>query len=261
MNQMHLFIGVLFVVVGILTYMFRNTPNPYIGVRLGYTYFSKEAWNRANTFAALYCVLLGVVLLFLAFMQLPDNVFILLMLVGIAPMVIVTYRIAKETYEREDLKMPINGEPKLVRLNVKGYLFIQLVMIVIYLLIVEVLWNELPGVVATHFDVYGNPDSFMNKFSGAIIAPVAGLAIVPIITALISKEPMLIRFPVYGKGQRLLLTFLTLLQAFIFTIMVAVLLYNVKVISFGTFPLLVFGFVVFLFGWVYWMWKRYSIPI
>ncbi|RLI74925.1 hypothetical protein DRP05_15555 [Archaeoglobales archaeon] len=98
-------------------------------------------------------------------------------------------------------------------------------------------------------------------FNGTIILPVVGMCIIPFITALISKEPMLIRFPVYGKGQRLLLTFLTLLQAFIFTIVVAVLLYNVKVINFGTFPLLVFGFVVFLFGWVYWMWKRYSIPV
>ncbi len=169
----HLFVDMLFVVVGVLTYIFRNTPNPYIGVRLGYTYLSKEAWRRANTFAALYCILLGMLLLFLDLtIKLPNNVFVLLMLVGIAPMVVITYRIAKETYEREDMKKPMDEEPKPLRkVDVKSHLILQLVTIAAYLLVVAMVWGKLPNTVATHFNIYGIPDSFMDRLSGAIFAP------------------------------------------------------------------------------------------
>ncbi len=262
--NMHLFVELMFVVVGVLTYVFRNTPNPYIGIRLGYTYLSKEAWKRANTFAALYCISLGMLLLFLDLtLQLSNNAFVLLILVGLVPMIVITYRIAKETYEKEDIKVPMDEEPKpLEMVGIMANLLVQLVMVMLYFLIVAILWDRLPNTVATHFNIYGNPDSFMDKFSGTILAPAVGMGIVPIVTALIAKEPMLIRFPIYGKGQKLLLALLTLLQAFIFVVMIAVLLYNANMVSFGVwFSLLVAGFVVFLLGWIYWMWKHYSVPI
>lgn len=261
MNLTHLFIGILFIVVGIATFILRNTPNPYIGVRLGYTYLSKEAWKKSNTFAAIYCILFGILLTFIDYMvKISDSVFVAIMLIGIAPMVLITYKIAKETYEREDLKEPVDGEIKPIEVvNIKNYLLVQLTMIGIYILFASLLWDKLPDTIAIHFDVYGNPDRFADKFSGVIFIPILGMIVIPIITALIHKEPMLVRFPVYGKGQKLLMLFLTVLQAFIFAVMLLVLLYNAEMINFGEwFTMFVFGFVAFLIAWIYWIWKHYK---
>ncbi len=113
--------------------------------------------------------------------------------------------------------------------------------------------------IAIHFDVYGNPDRFADKFSGAMFIPILGMIVIPIITALIHKEPMLVRFPVYGKGQKLLMLLLTVLQAFVFAVMLLVLLYNAEMINFGAwFTMFVFGFVAFLIAWIYWIWKHYK---
>ncbi|RLI75962.1 hypothetical protein DRP05_13760 [Archaeoglobales archaeon] len=160
-----MFVGILFVIIGVLTYIFRNTPNPYIGVRLGYTYLSKEAWKKANTFTAFYCILFGILLMFTSFtIQLPDNTFILLMLVGVLPMVVITYRIAKESYEREDMRMPMDEAKPLEKADVKNHFIMQIALIVVYLLIVLVCWDKLPNIVATHFDIHGNANGFMDRF-------------------------------------------------------------------------------------------------
>jgi uncharacterized membrane protein len=58
-NELEIILPIVMICVGALTYAFRNTPNPYIGVRMGYTYLSKEAWRKANTFAGVYCILMG----------------------------------------------------------------------------------------------------------------------------------------------------------------------------------------------------------
>ena len=259
---MKVFISVIFIVVGVLTYAFRNIPNPYIGVRFGYTYLSKEAWKKANTFAAFYCMVFGGLLAFLDFaFQLSDEIFVIVLLAGIAPMVVITYKIAKETYEKEDMRSPMY-EAKLKPVErhkgVKGYLAIQILMVAAYLMIATAIWNKLPHTIAIHFNIYGKPDSFADKVSGIVLA-VAGMGIIPLITGLIVKEPMLIRFPVYGSGQKALLTFLTLLQAFILAVMVAVLLFNARIIDLGAWlSWFVIGFVAFLSGWIYWMWKHYK---
>ena len=257
MNWTQISIGVLFVVIGFLTYLFRNSPNPYIGVRLGYTYLSNKAWKKANTFAAFYCILFGLLLtLFALTLHPPNSVFVLTLIVGIVPLTIVSYRIAKKAYEMDDTRTPaIKIKSKV---DTKKYLTVQLVLIAAYLTITILCWNRIPSVVAIHFNIYGIPDNFADKITGTIIMPIAVMCIIPIITFFVSKEPMILRFPIDEKGQRQMLTFLTFIQAFIFSVLTTVLLYNAKIVSIGTwFIFIVLGFVVFMIVWIYFVWRHY----
>ena len=246
--------------IGVLVYAFRNTPNPYIGVRFGYTYLSKEAWRKANTFAGIYCMITGAILLTVTLIFNPSKiVFIALLLISVAVLAIQSYRIAKETYEKEDLKTPLKEAKPVEMVKFKPYLIVQLIPILLYFFSTLMFWNRLPDAVAIHFDASGNPDNYAEKVTGAVIIPLIVMAIIPVLTILTSKEPMLIRFPVYGRGQRAIFTLLTGLQIFIAIVLTLALLYNVGIVAGKWIVRLAMGFIAFLLVWTGWVWRVYRI--
>lgn len=256
---MEIILSVVMICLGVLTYVFRNRPNPYIGVRMGYTYLSKDAWKRANTFAGVYCILMGFALLAISVILKPSEIiFLAILLILVAVLTVLSYRIAKETYEREDLKTPTNATRPLKIVRIRTYLIVQLIPIVLYFILVSTLWNTIPDTVAIHFDVSGKPDSYADKITGSLIIPLATMAIMPLLTVLASREPMLIRFPVYGKGQRALLTFLTGIQLFIVAIMTLVLLYSINMVFGKMIVWFAISFIVLLLIWIGWIWRIYN---
>jgi len=175
--------------IGVIVYAFRNTPNPYIGVRIGYTYLSKEAWRKANTFAGIYCMMAGLILLTVALVFNPSRImFIALLLISVTVLAIQSYRIAKDTYEKEDLKTPVKDTKPVEMAKFKPYLIVQLISIVLYFIAILMFWNRIPDVVATHFDASGNPDNYADRLTGAVIIPLIAMAIIPILTLLTSRE-------------------------------------------------------------------------
>ncbi len=247
--------------IGAVVYLLRDTPNPYVGVRFGYTYLSKEAWKRANTFAGIYSMMAGLILLMITVIFNPSRmVFIALLLLSVAILVFQSYRIARETYEREDLKTPVKAIKPVKMVGIRPYLVVQLIPVVLYFFVMLMFWDRLPDTVAIHFSVRGTPDSYADRFSGAVIIPVVVMSVVPALTLLTSREPMLIRFPVYGQGQKAIFTLLTGLQIFTSALVTSALLYNAGIVSGGLTVWLAVGVTVFLLAWIGWMWRIYRIP-
>ncbi len=256
-----LFLSLLFFTVGVLTLAFRNRPNPYIGVRFGYTYLSKEAWRRANSFAAIYCLMSAILFFALSFFTVPKALLIGLLIALISALVAISYKIAKESYEREDLSMPTKEMKPLEKPETKGFLLAQIIPVVLYLLAVMMLWDELPNSFAIHFNISFKPDSYASKEMGAVIIPLISSSIIPAMLLLISKEPMLIRFPVYGKGQKSLFCLLTAIQFFIVGIEFYILLFNAGIVGVEYMGIIVFGFVTVLILWIWQIWRSYKINV
>ncbi len=251
MNWLEIAVSFAMVLVGVITYALRNTPNPYVGVRMGYTYLSKEAWRKANTFAGIYCVAVGFALLALSVIFQPPNlVFLSILLTSVAILAVLSYRIAKETYEMEDLKAPIKSAKPLEKIDVKPYLLVQLISVILYLILVSTLWDEIPSKFAVHFNVSGKPDCYADKVVGAVILPLLTMSIVPAVTVLSSKEPF------STKGRKPSFEFLVGLQLFIVMAMVFVLLYNVGWVCGELIMWSVTVSVVFLIIWVAWLWSK-----
>ncbi len=262
MNELEVVLSIVMICVGVLTYAFRNTPNPYIGVRMGYTYLSKEAWRKANTFAGIYCILTGFCLLAISVILKPSiPAFLAVLLILVAILAVQSYRTAKETYEREDLRTPANTTRPLKMIGVKPYLLVQLIPIAFYFILASMFWDRLPDTVAIHFDASGRPDNYADKITGTLVIPLIAMAVIPLLTVLASREPMLIRFPVYGKGQKVLFTLLAGVQIFIVAVMMLALLYNVGMVFGELVVWFTIGFSVLLLIWIGWMWRVYRLEV
>lgn len=247
-------VSVVLIVVGVLTYAFRNRPNPYIGVRFGYTYLSKEAWRKANTFAGVYTTVLGLLLMILSLtLKIPKLVFLAIILIASAVLIVLTYKIAKETYEMEDMKTPAYVTKPLKTEYPKSYLTIQIAPIVAYMILTAFLWDKIPSEVAIHFDIFGRPDSYADKFIGAVVIPTVAMCVIPLLTILSYKEPMITRLPAFESRS---FVFLTVVQYFVAAMIFLALLYNAGFVS-GEI-IVAFGctFVVVLVGLVWFMWRR-----
>ena len=219
-----LFVSLLMLIVGSVTLAVRNRPNPFIGVRFGYTYLSKEAWRKANTFAGLYCLILGLCFLVISLsVRIPFMIFFTMLVISMIPMTYYSYKIAKETYEKEDLSTPI-GEVKPMLVDIKRILILELIPMILYVLAVAILWNRIPQKFAIHFGINGRPDLYASKLVGALLIPLTAMFLILALTILVRREPLLLRIPTYPS-------ILVILQAFLAIVFFSVLLYNADIIS------------------------------
>ncbi len=214
-------IALLSIGLGIATLAVRNRPNPFVGVRFAYTHLSIRAWREANTFAGIYFTLLGMIMLTLTF--LPAQVFVAIYVIAIIPAIYMSYRIAKEAYEKEELSMPAQPANPIV-VNVKRLLMLELIPLLAYLAVVAFFWSALPSRVAIHFSFNGISCSsevlrisYANRYAIALY-PSAVMLSVMALTALLKKDPLLVRYP----------RALALVQWFIFVEFLAILLYNLR---------------------------------
>lgn len=221
------FLSLLLIFTGIATLLVRDRPNPYVGVRMGYTYLSKEAWRRANTFAGVYSVLVGVVLLLATLLlNLQIHVFIIIYSLSLVPLVYVSYRIAKETYEMEDMSSPPKGMKPFAAESVRKPVLLQTIPLLAYLLIAALSWNSLPDVVAIHFAMDGTPDGFAGKVVGILVIPSVIMLAMVAVAAFSAREPLILRLPA-EKPQVVFLAVQVLLAA-VFTV---TLIYNLGLVS------------------------------
>ncbi|ASJ11674.1 SdpI family protein [Thermococcus thioreducens] len=221
-----LFISATMFLAGFLTYLYRDRPNHAIGVRIGYTYLSEEAWRDANTFAGKAFMVLGV---FLGILGLTGNIIILIvvMLIGVSIITWRSYAIAKETFERETISTPAEGKPKpLERVDVKPYLVVQLTLLFSYLLLLWVSWEKMPEIIATHFNAQGIADRFEPKSVGAFLIPLGAFLFLIGLTYL-GRDPVALRIPRGNtKTAKIVLELLTALQFIMWGAFVYSILYN-----------------------------------
>ena len=174
MDAFEMFISITFLFAGLLTIAVRNKQNAFIGVRVGYTYVSKEAWRKANTAGGLFFVAFSLILIGLSLADVQEVTFMLVMVAGLIGGVIVPIAVAKRTYEMEELSMEAPEKPvgKRILVDIRPYLILQLAFLGVYLLIVALSWSKLPGIIAVHFDASGTPNGFMSRAWGAVGMPV-----------------------------------------------------------------------------------------
>ncbi len=228
-----LLLSLIMIVAGLAMFAVRNRPNPVIGVRFGYTYLSKEAWKKSNTFAGLYCLILGLCFLVISLIvRIPFEIFITMFIISVSPMVYYSYKIAKKTYEMEDLSTPV-GNVKPMFVDVRRLLTLELIPLVLYVLIVVVLWDRIPqkylcGITANFNFVshhYVMSYHYASKFVGALLIPVIAMLLIMVLTVFARREPLLLfRIPTSPS-------ILVLLQAFLAIMFLSFLLYNVRLIS------------------------------
>ncbi|NOY10530.1 MAG: DUF1648 domain-containing protein [Archaeoglobi archaeon] len=247
--EIEMFLSLLLIFMGIVTLLVRDRPNPYVGVRMGYTYLSREAWRKANTFAGVYSVLVGaVMLLAVLLLNPPIHVFIIVYFLSLFPLVYVSYRIAKKTYEMEDMSSPPREMKPFTAGSVRKPVLLQTIPLLAYLLIAALSWNSLPDVVAIHFAMDGTPDGFAGKVVGILVIPIAMMLAMMVLTAFSAREPLILRLPV-ERPQVAFLAMQVLLAA-VFTV---TLIYNLGLVSGKAVLVTAFTGLVFVLLVVVWL--------
>ncbi len=174
LDAFEMFISITFLLAGLLTFAVRNKQNPFIGVRVGYTYVSKEAWRKANTVGGLFFVFFSLLLAGLSIIDTSEVTFMLVMVAGLIGGLILSIIVAKNTYEMEELSLEAPEKPagRRILVNIKPYLFLQLAFMSVYLLIVALNWDKLPEIIAVHFNAFRTPNGFMSRTWGALGMPI-----------------------------------------------------------------------------------------
>lgn len=80
---MHLFLGIVFIIVG--NYLPKSRQNYTIGIKLPWTLNDTENWNKTHRFAGILWMLCGVVSLVNAFLDIPAIVLILIIVAVLLP--------------------------------------------------------------------------------------------------------------------------------------------------------------------------------
>lgn len=248
MNPLEALISSVLLVAGLLTLAFRNRRQYAVGFRIGYTYMSEKAWRKANTFAGLYMVSFSLLLLLLALTGIGTNTFVLIMIAGILVLLFAGTLVAKREYEVEDLSQEAEKPGKRIEVDVGPYLLAQLSALALYLLLVAILWDKLPGKVAIHFNGSGRPDNFASKTVGALVFP---LVVQPLFLGMtyLLREPGFAPLMRFSKaGWKRTAEFFTVMAVGIVVIDTAVLLYNAgfipgEVVSYSAWALIGLVFI------------------
>ncbi|WP_297475316.1 DUF1648 domain-containing protein [Thermococcus sp.] len=248
------FIGLTLLIAGLLTLAFRNRQNSLIGVRIGYTYMSEEAWRKANTAGGLFFVGFSVFLIIMALTGASIQAFLLALIVGVLAGVGVSVAVAKRTYELEELSREAPEKPtgERIEANIKPYLLVQLAFLGLYLLLVVLSWNSLPEPMAVHFDASGNPNGFMSRAWGAVGVPVMVWAMFFALTLLGRDPGFFVRMRSFSPtGWRAWAEFNTLSNLGLIAMSFIVVLYNLGRVSVKWVNYSVWGFLLLVFLGIY----------
>jgi len=229
------FTSLLLLGAGLITLAFRNRRNRMIGFRVGYTWHSDRVWRKVNTFSGLYSVAYSLLLLALALHGFPLAMFTITMLAFVLSEVVIGTWMAKREYELEELSEEAPEKPPATEGEVKGtdmkpYLLAQLGLLGFYLLLVALSWDRLPERVAVHFSASGQPNGYMDRFSGLIVFPVLGW-LIPFSLTFLAKDPGFFVRLSAGVTRRGWFEFNTIMSAGLVMVFLAVLLYNVGAVS------------------------------
>ena len=204
-------IGGLLFLVGLATYFFapRVGPNPIFGVRVGYSYASREVWDRTNRFGGMVMALIGLAVALLALLlQLlgvsgADGIVLLTVLMmatlvgGTAWMFVFARRLALGTAIARELTSVRFRWAYLVPVLVT---FALLVAVAIYF------YPLLPAErMATHFDLNDQPNGWMSRssFYLSYIGLAALFVVLDALAVLVATREPLIAFSRWGSGWRL----------------------------------------------------------
>ena len=255
--------GVLLVVIGIATYLWapRVGPNPFFGVRTGYSYANREVWDQSNRVGGLVMTGIGVLLLVVATvlqlvgapvgtaMLVLTGVMLTTLLGMVGWLFVYTRRLALGTATARSLT-PVRLDWTLFAPALGAYALLALTTLALY--------PTLPEVLVTHFDVAGQPNGWTGRTAFTILYLGLGLllAAIPTVAGLVGRyEPIIGLSRLNGwrlePRQGILVTSWMMALALLFLLVILLDLawfnwYGVHLVEPG--PLTVGGMVVLLGG-------------
>jgi uncharacterized membrane protein len=186
---------------GALVYLIapKVGPNPWLGLRIGYTYADREAWDRVNRYYGKTLIVFSAVLLVFSFFSDSMVLFTAGVLVAAIVPAALGYREAIKLRESAGFEEPKTEEREEVRVITPQsvsmiYIIMPFILLLILLIISALAYPLLPERVAIHFDASGNPDGWSSKFDALLISPAMGaiFAFIPLLLVAIAKRyPML----------------------------------------------------------------------
>ena len=255
--------GGLFLLAGLLEYFVvpRMSPNPWVGVRLGYTFTCRGVWKEANRYYGK--VLVPFSAAFIVVSLFSDSVILFsvgVLTVALFPAILSYKKVVELTESTGFEESTGEGDVRAVKPQTVGPLYIVLPFILLLAMIVISLYYYplLPDRIATHFDLSGNPDGWGNKYV-ALFFPLIMSAIFAIITLflvpLARKYPMLFYRGTLkiGKGALLEITCgaMSLCVLMILSVQIYTILNSLHQTSFWTFHAMMWGPMVLFLVWMF----------
>lgn len=265
-------LGVLLVIIGLATYLWapRVGPNPFFGVRTGYSYANREVWDQSNRVGGLVMTGIGVLLLAVAAglhlvgapartsMAILTGVMLTTLLGMTGWLFFYTRRLAQGTPTARSLT-PVRLDWTLFAPALGAYGLLALTTLALY--------PTLPEVLVTHFNAAGQPDDWSGRTSFTVLYLGLGLLMVaiPTVVALVARYEPVIGLSRLGgwrlePRQGILVTSWSMALALLFLLVVLLDLawynwYAVHLIEPG---LLAVGGMVVLLGGVLALFFRYA---
>ncbi len=203
-------IGALLLLVGVITYYFapRVGPNPFFGVRVGYTFASREVWDNTNRFGGMLMALTGLGVAVLGLLLQwggvtgPDGIAILT--VGMVGALIVE-TVWLFAYARKLARG--TAVPEIAPVKFRwAYLSPVLVTFTLLAALSVYVYPLLPPErLATHFDLNDQPDGWMTRdgFYATFVGLAALFVAVNALVVLVATREPLIAFVRWGSRWRL----------------------------------------------------------
>lgn len=265
-------LGGLLVVIGLITAVFapRVGPNPFFGVRTGYSYANRGVWDQSNRVGGLAMSAIGGLLIVLTGILWlvglgPAQAMLILtgvMLVSLLGMTgwlfMYTRRLALGTDFSQTLT-PVVFDPRALLPPVGAWALLALTALALY--------PSLPPVLATHFDLAGQPDGWSRRESFFVfyLGLAAMMTLIPVGIALIAQREPVIGLSRLGGwrldpmyGIRVVAWIMALTNLFLLMILLDLAWfawYGAHVVSL---PLLVTAFTVALLGSLVALFFRYA---
>ncbi len=191
--------GVLLVLIGVATYLWapRVGPNPFFGVRTGYSYANRQVWDQSNRVGGLAMTGIGVLLLVVAavlqLMGAPlatalwvlTAVMLTTLLGTMGWLFVYTRRLALGTDTARSLA-PVRLDWSLFAPAAGAWALLAVTLLALY--------PRLPDPLVTHFNAAGQPDGWSSRGSFTVLYLGIGLlmALIPTVAALVARyEPVI----------------------------------------------------------------------
>lgn len=204
-------IGAVLIIAGLATYLLapRVGPNPIFGVRVGYSYASREVWDRSNRFGGVLLTLVGVgtAILGVALQWLNvaprEGIGILTMAMFIAllgvtvGMFVYARRLAQGT--------PLARQIAPVKFR-WAYLAPVLVTFALLVALAAYFYPQLPADrVAVHFNIAEQPDGWQSRdeFLAMFLSIAALFVVLNVLAVLVATREPLIAFGRWGARWRI----------------------------------------------------------
>jgi len=210
----------------------KLSPNTYLGFRVPVAFLARNLWVKVNRLSGVLGICLGPVAIICSFL---DNVFsCAFAFIALAMNISIPIIYARRIVERETGRIPGSDIPhqtlKVIRIS-RVLLVLSIVVFAIIAIILIISYENLPNMIAVHFDLSGRPNIFMAKHDFVVMFSAhMVLAIIILLSLFVAIDgiPNLPEFEDYNNKIRMIYSaILVVLPTILLIVVVTIVGYNV----------------------------------